>query len=414
MSSTLSKKPPGKKEPRDPGHRVKICHVIVGHVLAGAQRFMLDILDGLDPNRFDRHVICECEGPLTDALRENGITCHLVSTLDRAIRPHRDWIGLLQIRRICLEEGFHIVHTHSSKGGILGRLAARAAGVAGILHHVHGFPFHEYSGRAEKILFSRVEKLAGRCCDKVVFVNHEERELAIREGILPGTKGITVSNGTDLERFEARRNRGVRAIFRSRCGLEDDETAILFCGRLEKQKQPLILPKIAGALESMAPEGKWRMLVVGTGDLKEAVMAETARLGLQHRFNFMDWTSEPHVAVSGADVALLPSLWEGLPLALIEAQAAGIPIVASNVKGNREVVTPNTGYLCAPENPMSYAGALDLLCADPARRFALGAAARRQAEDRFNLQKNLLEIYEIYENLIVRQARKPTAPRLAS
>lgn len=381
-------------------YQARICHVVVGSVLAGAQRCMLDILSGLDPARYERHVICEAEGPLTEALRERRIAYHLVSTLDRPIRPHRDWLGLFQIERICREQRFDLVHTHSSKGGWLGRIGARLAGVPHIVHHVHGYPFHEFSGTLERFAFSRIEKFAAGFCDQVIFVNHEEREMSIRNGSIPAWKGVTVYNGTDLELFDSRRNRALRAEFRREHGFGDDETVILVSGRLERQKQPLILPEIAAALDAIEPLAKWRVLVAGTGCLEEQLLEKVSESGMRHRFVFIGWSAQPHQVVSGADVVLLPSLWEGLPLALIEAQAAGLPIVASDVKGNREVVTSDTGYLCAPKDPLAYAKALARLGADPAHRRVLGAAARRHAEYTFNNYKNLLDFSEIYASLI--------------
>ena len=129
---------------------------------------------------------CQGAGPLTDELDGQGIRWHAVPALDRPIRPHKDWQAYCQLYRLFQEQQIDIVHTHSSKPGILGRVAARRAGVPHIVHHVRGFAFHEFSPRIKRLVYSRLEQWAGRYCDRVLFVNHEEREMSIQNGWLAG------------------------------------------------------------------------------------------------------------------------------------------------------------------------------------------------------------------------------------
>jgi glycosyltransferase involved in cell wall biosynthesis len=386
-------------KPARPREQIRICHVQLLPLLTGVQRVMLEIFKQLNPDRFELHVACRETGPLTDELDSLGIEHHSIPSLQRSIRPFSDWRALGQLRELFTRCRFDVVHTHSSKPGILGRLAARQAGVPAIVHHVHGFSFHEFSSWPSWWLGSRAEKWAGTHCDRVIFVNQEERKLSIDRGWLPAEKCLTVYNGVDLEAFAPGLRRYARNHFQQQCGLENDEVAILMLGRLDRQKQPLILPRIAARLQSLLPTTKWRILVAGAGPLQQALTRDIKRLGLASRITLLDWQADPQQTIQAADIVLHPTLWEGLPLALIEAQAVALPTVASDVKGNREVVTEETGILCPPRNADAFAMALARLMQSPNLRTALGQAGRRRAETHFNAGVNYRHVASLYEQL---------------
>ena len=187
---------------------IRICHLQVLPLLSGVQRSMLEIFKQLDRSRFEIHVACQGPGALTEELDRLGIRWHAIDALDRPIRPHRDWQAYCQLYRLFEQERFQIVHTHSSKPGFLGRVAARRAGVPHVVHHVRGFAFHEFSPPPKRWIYSRLERWAGRYCDRVLFVNHEEREMSVQNGWLPAEKCQTIYNGVDLAAVDPRRTRG--------------------------------------------------------------------------------------------------------------------------------------------------------------------------------------------------------------
>jgi glycosyltransferase involved in cell wall biosynthesis len=375
---------------------IPICHVQVLPILSGVQRAMLEIFRHLDRNRFEPHVVCQGAGPLSVELARLDIPCHFVPSLGRPIHPWRDAVAYRSLFRVFRQQRFQLVHTHSSKPGILARVAARRAGVPWVIHHVHSFAFHEFSSWQARALYSRLEAWAGRYCDKVIFVNHEERELSIRERLLPETKCLTIHNGVDLRKFTPAECQRRRPSFRAEHRLRPDELAILFMGRLETQKQPLILPAIVERLEELVPRAAWRVLVAGSGPLESELTRRIGRLKLRHRVQLIGWQPEPHVAFHGSDLVLQPSLWEGLPLTLIEGQAAGLPIVAADVKGNREVVTSRTGFLCEPCDPQAYVEPLARLIADAELRHRLGQAGRAQIVRHFDGDVNMRRVNKLY------------------
>lgn len=376
----------------------KICHIVLLSHLSGVQRVMYDLCQSLDQDRYERHVICKEAGPLTVELAKHGIAFHLVPSLVRPMHPLKDLRSFIAIFRLCRKHGFDLVHTHSSKTGFLGRVAARLAGVPYVFHHIHGFAFHDYSSCFSRFIYSTLEKVAGWFSDRLIFVNDEERSITIENGWAPSEKCITIYNGTDLTLFQIDEgDAGAREEVRTRLGLDSDELVILICGRLDEQKQSLILPEIAASLQEKLPHVKWSFLVAGDGELEDELKREIQATGMEKRIRLLGWYPKPHELMAVADIKLLPSLWEGLPLTLIEALASGLPIVASDIKGNREVVNEETGYLCEPKDPHAYAEKLAKLCQEASTRLQMRSAARNRAENTFDLKKTCSRVQALYE-----------------
>lgn len=386
-------------ENRREAAKIRVCHVQTTPQLAGAQRVMLDIFEQLDRNRFELHVACGANGPLTDVLSAVGIKSHVIPSLVRSIRPLRDYRAYAELRALFERERFDVVHTHSSKPGILGRLAARHAGVEGIVHHVQGFAFHEFTPAPLRLLGTLAERWAGANCDRIVFVNQEERAWAIQTARLPAHKCVTIYNGADLQRFSPAPSLERRAELRKALGIDADEVAVLFVGRLAPQKQPLIIPQVAKRLDELLPDTAWRILVAGSGPLEDALNDGIHKLGMEQRVQLLSWQDATEQWMQSADVLLQPTLWEGLPLAAIEAMGAGIPVVAADVKGNREAVSETTGSLCEPRSPEAFARALARFVASSRLRQECGAEGRLRAERDFDRVVNYARFADLYEEL---------------
>jgi glycosyltransferase involved in cell wall biosynthesis len=386
---------------------ISVCHVQVLPILSGVQRVMLEIFRHLDRDRFQPHVVCQQPGALSDALAELDIPCHFIPALDRPIDPFRDAQAYGALLRLFREQSFDIVHTHSSKPGILGRIAARVARTPLVIHHVHAFAFHEFTPRPTRWLYGRLERWTGAYADRVIFVNDEERVLAEREGLLPAGKCLTIHNGIDLEPFDPRAQAAARQQFRVAHDIGPRDRVILFAGRVDKPKQPWLLPEILLRLEKLLPDPDWKLAVAGSGPLEIDLRLRLQTAGLSERVRLAGWMSDPTPAFHAADVLLQPSLWEGLPLSVIEGQAAGLPCVGSNVKGIREVVSPETGVLCSPRNAADYAEQLARYLTDPLRRARQGVAARARAHECFDSAVNMRRVGQLYEELC---GLEPTAP----
>jgi glycosyltransferase involved in cell wall biosynthesis len=379
---------------------IRICHLQVFPLLSGAQRSMLESLKQLDRARYEVEVVCKNPGPLTEELDRLRIPVHFAPSLDRPLRPWRDYKAYRELCRIFAAGRYDIVHTHSSKPGVLGRIAARRVGVPCVIHHVHAFAFHEFSPWPKRWFYGQIERRAARYCDQMLFVNREERDFVVDEGWLPAENCLTVYNGADLDAAHPRNCQRYRQIYRSQWRAADDEIIILFLGRLEYPKQPLLLAEIAASLERLRPHDAWRLVVAGSGPDEAPLARAIEALGVQHRVKLLGWQTDPLAVLHAADVTLLTSLAEGLPRSLIEAQAVGLPIVASAAKGNREVVTEESGFLCPPKDPTWFARALARLIDFPEMRAAMGRAARRHAEQCFDSVANNRQIVDVYESLL--------------
>ncbi len=379
---------------------IRVCHVQVLPLLSGVQRSMLEIFRHLDTHVFEPHVVCQAEGPLTEELARREIRFHLVPELGRAIRPWRDMRAYRALRRLFKQQQFHVVHNQSAKPRALASLAARHAGVPVVVNHVRGYPFHNETPLLKKLIYRRIESLVSRYCDLTLFVNYEDRERAIIRGLAPQDRCRTVYNGADLEALSPDGKEEIREQFRSQHGWEWDEVVIAVLGRLDAQKQPLILPKIAAELDRRQLDRPWRIVIAGDGSQRTCLEAAIDRAQLWHRFQLIGWQRHPADVLQAADVVALPSLWEGLPRVLIEAHATGVPCVASDISGNREALSRETGILVSPKDVLGYADALGELIENPLLRRQLGITARRRAERLFDSTRNSREIVRQYHALL--------------
>ncbi len=380
-----------------PGKKFTVCHIQCLAIIAGAQRTMLQIFDALDRDKYEPVVICQGKGPLTEELDRRNIRSYAAPNLVRPIHPWCDWKAYHELKKLFAEIKPDIVHTHSSKPGIVGRLAAHHAKIDHVVHHVQGYAFHEFSSLPKKLIFQTLEAKAAKWADRIIFVSEEERQSSIDMGWVDESKAVRIPNVVDragrvpytIEQREAKRRE---------LGLEPGEVGILFVGRIDDQKQPEILVPIVQKLLAQNCKVPWKFIVAGDGPRMNQLQASVAKAGVSSHLKLLGWSSDPHGLFQSCDMLCLPSLWEGLPLVIIEAFGAGLPIVASNIKGNRELVTEDVGYLCAPRDADSYIQPLKTLIEDPELRKRLGQVGLQQSEN-YELHRVMKRVEALYDEL---------------
>jgi glycosyltransferase involved in cell wall biosynthesis len=381
--------------------------------MSGIQRITLQILDVLDLDRFEPHVVMQEPGPFSEELDRRGIRCHFLPNLVRPLNPVRDFRAYFDLKALFRRHSYQIVHSHCSKPGILARIAARRAGVPVVIHHVQSFAWHEFSKAPVRWAYKTCERIAAPFGDRVIFVNHDDRADAIQSRIVPAARSPLIYNGTDLSLFAPSFAPRTITPLRSAINLPPEGALIYFVARLEKPKQPWLIPEIAAELRRLVPDQPWKIVVAGEGSYRASVEAKLQELNLTDRVTLLGWQSEAdkYATYHDADIVLQPSLYEGLSLTLIEAQAAGLPSVAGSVKGNREVVVPGTGFLCEARSANDYAAKLSTLVRDPELRRAQGRAARAHAEREFDVDQNMRQITKLYEELLIEKGvtSSPTA-----
>ena len=313
----------------------------------------------------------------------------------REINPLFDLLSFYELFRLCRKERFDVVHTHTSKGGLLGRIAARLAGVPIVIHTVHGFAFHGFTSRLATVSYTHLEKLAARFCDLIICVNHEDRLTAIEKRIVKPDKIVTIPNGIDLKRFEGT---AITDLQRGRLGLPREATLVGTVGRLAPQKGFVHLIKAIPSILRAHPQT--RFLFAGEGPLKAELQALAEELGIADHCRFLGFRRDIPKLLACYDIFVLPSLWEGLSITLLEAMAAGKAVVATNIKGNREVVSDGiNGILCEPQNSKALAKAIIHLTKNREKARLLGERARQTVEQRFDERIMLERTLELYRTL---------------
>jgi len=336
---------------RIPGRpRARVAHLITKLEWGGAQENTLVTVRGLSRDRFDPVLIAGTGGMLDRAAASiQGVRFLQVDSLVREIRPAADLRALWELTSILREEKRRaagsplVVHTHSSKAGILGRAAARRAGADLILHSIHGFGFHEGDDAIRRGLFVGLERMVSRWTDAFIAVSEENIRLGIRERIFRPDRCRLIRSGFETKRFLSGSGEEGRRLLGLPPGVPVVGTIAVF----KPQKAPLDFVAVAQRVAAASPEA--RFVMVGDGELRQAAERAVASASLSGRFLFAGWRAEIPDILRAFDVFLLTSRWEGLPKVVPQALLSGVPVVATAVDGTREIVDDGQdGFLCAP------------------------------------------------------------------
>jgi glycosyltransferase involved in cell wall biosynthesis len=344
-------------------------------------------------------------GPDVAVLEHAGIR-HLPVTISRTISPFRDLLSLLQLYRIIRRERFTVVHTHTPKPGLLGQLAARMAGVPVIINTLHGFYFHENMSPRQRRFYIAMETIAARCSDIILSQNREDIRTAIRERICRPEKIKHLGNGIDLTRFVPEHiSAAERSALRAELGIPDGAPVVGFVGRLAARRKGFLDFLAAGQrIARHIPQA--RFLIVGSADLgkPDAVHPDVAaEYGIKDQCHFVGWRPNADLPRFYAlmDVLTLPSLFEGVPRTLIEGSTMGVPLVATDVKGNREVIDHGrNGFLVPLGHVTTLSSAILTILANEEIAHAMRLRGRQIARARFDERKVFEMIRDEYARLL--------------
>ncbi|MDQ7841235.1 MAG: glycosyltransferase [bacterium] len=385
---------------RSPDARPRVLHVITLSDWGGAQAHVLALARGFR-HLYDVTVACGPGGPLVARLQKEGIRTVEIPGLTRNPRPLADLATLVRLSRWMRRERFALVHCHSTKAGLLGRVAARAAGIPAVLFTAHGWPFAgSWWPPIIRALLVLAERAAARFTTTIICVSHHDREAALRAGIGPPERLVVIPNGIAPEPWlaDSAAEEGGR-------GTGEPCTAVMV-GRFKEPKDPVTL------VNAWARVGAaHRLLLVGDGPMRPEVEALVRKQGLEGRVAVLGARDDVPVLLRSSDIFVLSSRWEGMPLAVIEAMMGGLPVVATDVGGVSEaVVNGETGLLVPPGNADALSVALDRLLTDPALRRRMGEAGRRRALEHFTEERMLAETAAVYERALSVRARPMPGP----
>jgi glycosyltransferase involved in cell wall biosynthesis len=383
---------------------MRVVHIITRLILGGAQENTLLTCEDLLRDFGDDVLLVTGpplgpEGSLLDRARANGVPLEIVDSLRRSIHPVNDWRAYGALKRVLRKFQPDVVHTHSAKGGMLGRMAAAAVGVPVVVHTVHGAPFHPYQSPVARNFFRACEWYAARKTTALVSVADAMTDQLVAAGVAPREKFTTIYSGMEVEPFLEAADR--REETRAALGYGPGDVVVGKIARLFHLKGHEYV--LAAAREVVAKYPQARFLFVGDGVLRAALERQVAEAGLTDRVQFVGLVPPERVAdyIGAMDIVVHASLREGLARVLPQALIAGKPVVSYDVDGAREVVLPGqTGYLIEPCSVAPLAAAIEELIAQPALRTRLGQEGQRRFTEQFRHQTMTSDIRALYERLL--------------
>ncbi|MQA10553.1 MAG: glycosyltransferase [Pseudonocardiaceae bacterium] len=372
--------------------------VVITRLEGGAGLLALRGAMALDPRRYRCTIITGSGSELLATAHTAGLETVLEPALRAPISPRSDLVALRRLGSLLRRGRFDVVHTHCAKAGALGRLAAHRAGVPRIVHTFHGFPFHEFQSRARRSAYIAIERRLGRITDQALCVGTGVAVEAVRRGLVAPDRvrriGVVVDDVAPAGRAEARRA----------LGLPQQATVVGVVGRLTYQKAPddfVTAMRMLGSSHDVI--GVW----VGGGELAGRIGSLVANLPDAHVV-LAGHRTDARRLLPAFDVFALPSRYEGLPTAVVEAMTCGVPVVATAVNAVADVVVPGeTGLLVPPGRPELLAGAVRRLLDSPEMAARLAAAARDRVAGRYGmaaLRDALEEAYPVSPGAAARRA----------
>lgn len=386
---------------------MRIAHVITRMIVGGAQENTLLNCQDLIRDYGDEVLLISgpALGPEGDLLKQGRggeVPLAMVDSLRRAIDPRRDWKAYREIKRILHEFKPDVVHTHSAKAGILGRLAAWSLKVPAIVHTIHGAPFGPYESWPKRAFYQACERYAAARCHRLISVADAMTDLMVAARIAPREKFTTVYSGMDVEPFLHADD--MRDEVRRQLGFEQQHVVVGKIARLFHLKGHADVIAAAAQVRGRCPNVRY--LFVGDGILRDEMQRKIDDAGMHDLFHFTGLVPPSRIpALIGAmDILVHASLREGLARALPQALIAGKPVVSYDVDGAREVcIDGETGYLLpAPCRFGDFCEPLVRLSENAPLRQRLGEEGRRRFTDQFRHETMTRRIRELYGRLLNR------------
>lgn len=371
---------------------MRILYVITTPDHGGAQVNLIDLISGW-PEGVECIVATGAEGFLTEAAKELGVEVAILSHLVRPVRPIDDLLAYRQILALVREKSPDLVHCHSSKAGLLGRLAAHTAGVPAVFT-VHGWAFEEGISWFQRSIGRIAEYVAARVCanQHVITVADADRDLAIARNVIGPERMTTIHNGIpdDLRMADPQ--------------YPGTATMVMVARFSDQKDHETLFRALAGVAEP------FRMLLVGHGPQFKSTQELAREVGVASQVEFLGNRRDVPDILADAQIFVLSSHWEGFPISILEAMRAGLPVVASDVGGVSEaVVDGETGFVTSPRDAEELGNAIQLLLSEPQLRASMGKKGRERFVEHFGKDQMLRKTARVYSDLVKEPAAQPLA-----
>ncbi len=384
---------------------MRIAHIITRMIVGGAQENTLLNCRDLVEQYGDEVLLVTGpalgpEGDLLGQGRGGEVKVRYVDDLRRAIHPTRDWRAYRELKQVLREFRPDVVHTHSAKGGILGRLAAWSLGVPAIVHTVHGAPFGPFDPWPRRKFYAACERYAARRCHHLISVADAMTDLMVAAKVAPREKFTTIYSGMDVDPFLHANDH--REQVRQELGYKPEHVVVGKIARLFELKGH---EDVITAAMYLDRDPNLRFLFVGDGLWRDKLQKQIDDAGMHDRFQFTGLVPPTKIPelLGAMDILVHASRREGLARALPQALLAGKPIVSYDIDGAREVCIDNeTGFLVRSNRFKDLCDPLMKLAGDPALRERLGQEGRRRFSDQFRHETMTRRIRELYEKLLAK------------
>lgn len=342
------------------------------------------------------------EGDMIPAARARGVWLHHLPALRPELSLWHDLKAFVQLLVFLLRARPAIVHTHTAKAGTLGRVAAVLAGVPVRVHTFHGHVFDGYFSARKTRVFLAIERVLSRFTTRIIAISPSQKaDLVERYHIAPADRITVLPIGLELERFRNVRASALRAEFRNEIGVSADAPVVTMVGRLVPIKNHGLFLNMVARLRAVQPRATF--LIVGDGAERASLVALSHTLGVADRVQFLGWRSDLERVYAGSDLTVLCSTNEGTPVCLIEALAAGCPVVATDVGGVRDVLQHGDfGRLVPANDADALAAAVAEALADSAGSTAQAARGASAMQERYSATRLIADVEKLYDDLMVR------------
>jgi glycosyltransferase involved in cell wall biosynthesis len=352
--------------------------------IGGAQIHVRDLASALRAHGHSPTVLTGGGGPLIQTLGDQGVPTVLLRHLSAPIAPVRDLRALAEIRSALAALTPDIIATHSSKAGVLGRLAARSLGIP-VVFTAHGWSFTPGIPSVSAALYRRIERMVGALSSRIITVSEFDRRLALEAHIALGDRIVTIHNGSPDTAPGLRADPG------------RDPVRLAMIARFEAQKDHATLLRALGGLTQYA----WTLDLIGNGPLMGAMQALASQVGIAERVSFLGQRMDVPEILAQSQVSLLVTNWEGFPLSILESMRAGLPVIASDVGGIVEAVSEGeTGYVVPRGAVELLQRRIASLLSDSNSRKVLGANGRARFEQQFTLEQSVEKTLSVYRDVL--------------
>ncbi len=371
--------------------KIKLCVIVTKLELGGAQKVAVSLCEKINREKFEPFLICG-EGGILDEEVRNKIKVYFVKNLVRQISPLKDFKSFIEIRKILQKEKPDIVHTHSSKAGIIGRFAAKFSNITNIVHTIHGFGFNDTQGYLIKKIFIVLERFCAKISKYLIPVSKENINKGLENKIGVEKQYRYIKLGIDIKNFK--QYDSVPSL-KEELKINADDCLVTTVGPFKPQKNLTDFITIASNILKL--NKNFKFAIAGDGQQRSELELLIKKFGISDSVFLLGWRRDISNILNSSDIFVMTSLWEGLPISTIEAMSCGLAPVVNAVDGQKEIIKNNeTGFLITPYDIQTAAEKIMLLASDKTLRTRMGIKAKDFIDDTFSIDYMILRHEDLY------------------